>query len=270
MNENLTNLMDLLSENKNLLSFSSIIEQVMEIPEESLNADSMDIISGMVRGSFTANVVSQAVTELINNFEENSYTRADVTQLINSFEEEKNNFISQLHASQYKEQFLNLIFDEIFGVFKKALEQYHNFNIILPMTLDEGAIEPTYAHASDAAADLYARETVTIPAHSLSNKVNTGVHIGLPEGWKAHIAPRSSIGAKTPLRLSNNLGVIDQSYLGPLIVLFDNISDFDYTINAGDRIAQLWVSPSYHFKANIVKELENTERGENGLGSTGK
>lgn len=267
MDETLTTI---LSENKNLLPFSSIIEQIMTIPEDSFNENSFDVISGMVRGCFTPKVVNQAVEELIANFEENSYTRTDVTNIINSFEEDKNNFITQLHASSYKEQFINLIFDEIFKVFRKALDQYHNFNIVLPMTLEEGAVEPTYAHDSDAAADLYARETVVIPAHSLSNKVNTGIHIGLPEGWKAHIAPRSSIGAKTPLRLSNNLGIIDQGYLGPLIVLFDNISDFDYTINAGDRIAQLWVSPSYHFKANIVSELEDTDRHENGLGSTGK
>ena len=59
-------------------------------------------------------------------------------------------------------------------------------------------------------------------------------------------------------------------YTGPLGVLYDNISDSDYTINAGDRIAQLLVMPSYHFRAEVVNTLNTTERGEGGFGSSGK
>ena len=68
---------------------------------------------------------------------------------------------------------------------------------------------PTYAHESDAAADLYAADEITIPANSISNLVRTGVHIALPENWTAIVVPRSSIGMKTGLRLSNSQGIID-------------------------------------------------------------
>lgn len=58
-------------------------------------------------------------------------------------------------------------------------------------------------------------------------------------------------------------------YIGPLGVLYDNMSDEPYTINAGDRIAQLMVMPSYQFTAHVVDKLEETERNENGFGSSG-
>ena len=113
-------------------------------------------------------------------------------------------------------------------------------------------------------------EDMVIPAHSLSNKVHTGVRIALPENWVFFLDPRSSIGAKTGLRLSNSLGVIDEEYRGEVIVLYDNISDSDYEIKAGDRIAQGWPQPVYRFKAVVVDSLPDTERGEGGFGSTGK
>ena len=140
----------------------------------------------------------------------------------------------------------------------------------MPLTLEKGATAPSYAHETDTGADLSALETVVVPAHSIGNKIHTGVRIALPENWTAYIVPRSSIGAKTPLRLSNSIGVIDSDYRGELGILYDNISDSDYTINAGDRIAQLIVMPAYHFKAQVVDILPETERSEGGFGSTGK
>ena len=139
------------------------------------------------------------------------------------------------------------------------------------MTIDEehGAKVPTYAHDTDAAADIYAMDDVILEPHTYGNKLRTGVKIQLPEGWQALILPRSSIGAKTPLRLSNSVGLIDSGYRGELGVLYDNTSDEPYTINQGDRIAQLLVMPSYRFKAEVVDTLEDSDRGEGGFGSSG-
>ena len=83
------------------------------------------------------------------------------------------------------------------------------------------------------------------------------------------IFPRSSIGAKTPFRLSNSVGIIDSGYRGDLGVLYDNTSDADSYIHKGDRIAQLLVMPSYRFQAKVVDSLEDSDRGEGGFGSTG-
>jgi dUTP pyrophosphatase len=104
----------------------------------------------------------------------------------------------------------------------------------------------------------------------LSNVIPTGLQIALPKGWVAKIVPRSSIGMKTGLRLSNSVGVIDADYRGEIGVLYDNFSDSDYEIKAGDRIAQMWVEPVYNFKPIEVSNLPDTERGSGGFGSTGK
>ena len=158
----------------------------------------------------------------------------------------------------------------MFGIFYKALEKYHTYAIELPMVLDGGAKVPTYAHDTDAAADLYALENVTLEGNTKGNKIRTGVKIQLPESQLALITPRSSIGAKTPLRLSNSVGLIDSGYRGDLGVLYDNTSDEPYDIKAGDRIAQLLVMPSYRFQPQVVDVLASSDRGETGFGDSGK
>jgi dUTP pyrophosphatase len=112
-------------------------------------------------------------------------------------------------------------------------------------------------------------EDTTLEPCSIGNKIRTGVKIQLPEGWLALIIPRSSIGAKTPLRLSNSVGLIDSGYRGELGILYDNIGDDEYVIHAGDRIAQLLVMPSYRFQAKVVDILADSDRGEGGFGSSG-
>ena len=83
------------------------------------------------------------------------------------------------------------------------------------------------------------------------------------------IFPRSSTGAKTTLRLSNSVGIIDSGYRGELGVLFDNTSVGTVEIKKGDRIAQLLIMPSYRFMPKVVDILEDSDRGEGGFGSTG-
>ena len=170
-----------------------------------------------------------------------------------------------------KKKLVDMVLDKMFTVFSLAADKYHSYAIELPMTVDikAGAKVPTYAHETDAAADIYAMEEAVLAPHTYGNKLHTGVKIQLPEGWQALILPRSSIGAKTPLRLSNSVGLIDSGYRGELGVLYDNTSDEPYTIKAGDRIAQLLVMPSYRFQAKVVDILADSDRGEGGFGSSG-
>lgn len=267
---NLNNFADLVDVTPELRPLADMIASIMELPDDSLNGTTIESIRGMINGAITPNMRKQMVDSVLKTFRDNNYSRGDAKRDVEQAHNAFVNLIEELKPSAQKYELLNSAFDVILTTIEEGAKQYLAHDIILPMTLDEGAQEPTYAHDTDAAADLYARETIVVPAHSFSNKIDTGVHIGLPEGWVAHIAPRSSIGAKTPLRLSNMLGVIDAGYRGPLIVMFDNLSDFDYTITAGDRIAQLWITPSYRFKAEVVDTLDETERGEGGLGSSGK
>ena len=247
-----------------------IVESIMSLPDEQLNEVAKESIMGMITGALSPSIRKESVKNLIESFENQGMNRAQAKQLIESAKTEFNAYIKGLQPSKMKQEMIDEVFGVLYEIFDNAADQYHQYNIDLPILLDNGGQVPSYAHDGDAAADLYAKESMTLLAHTLGNKVETGVHIALPEGWVAYIVPRSSIGAKTPLRLSNSIGVIDSGYRGELIALYDNISDFDYTINAGDRIAQLIIMPSYRFKPQIVDILPDSSRGEGGFGSTGK
>ena len=245
------------------------INGIMGIPEEDLNETIIGALEEAVNNSITPAVKKKSIEELIEHLEVQDLKRTEAIEALAYIKNEVKNYIQSLAPSEIKKKVLDNVFKALYEVFDTAIDQYHNYNITLPIQLEEGAIAPAYAHMGDAAADLYAADTITIPARSTSTMVRTGVHIGLPEGWVALIWPRSSIGMKTGLRLSNSTGVIDSGYRGQLGVIYDNISDSDYTINAGDRIAQLLIMPSYRFKAKVVENLDETERGEDGFGSTG-
>ena len=251
-------------------SLTEIISSIMELPDETLQDTTKESLLGMFAGAFTPSVQNETIKGIIEFFENNGHTKTSAASLVTQIKQEIKDLIDSLQPSTNKREILEGLFNQLISMYGKALERYHSAAFTLNMTLEEGAHEPTYAHTTDAAADLYAADTVTLAPHSLSIMIRTGVHIQLPEGWMAMIVPRSSIGVKTGLRLSNSVGIIDQSYLGQLGVIYDNISDEPYTINAGDRIAQLLIFPSYQFKTNIVGKLEDTDRGENGFGSSGK
>ena len=259
-----------LNADPNTAQLVEIISTIMGLPEESLQDTTKASLVGMFNGAFTPQIQKETIESIINFFEANNYSRINANSFVKQMKDEVKDLIDSLEPSKNKREILENLFENLTTMYDQALEKYHTNSIVLNMTLDEGAREPTYAHSTDAAADLYAADTVTLEPHSLGNMIRTGVHIQLPEGWMAMIVPRSSIGSKTPLRLSNSVGIIDNHYTGALGVLYDNIGNDSYTIQAGDRIAQLIVMPSYRFKANVVTELEETERGQEGFGSTGK
>ena len=269
-NNDFMNFADMVSNDENLQPMIEAMEQIMQIPEETLNDNMVEVMIGMVTGAFTDKLRKESINEMIKSFEEENLTRADATERIAASKKAFEEAIDELKPSERKRRIFEGIFSIFYDIFDRALEQYHNYNIELPIKLDEGATVPTYAHDTDACADLYAADDMVLPAHSFSNMVRTGVHIALPEGWMAMIFPRSSIGAKTQNRLSNSVGIIDSEYRGQLGVLYDNLSDSDYEIKAGDRVAQMLIMPSYKFKASVVDILPTSNRGEGGFGSTGK
>lgn len=269
MEHDFSNFADLVSNDANLQPLMDVIEQIMAMPEKNLAPETVEIMTGMINSAFTEKLRQESVNELIKNFEEEGLTRNAAANNIQASKDAITAAIDELKPSEHKRKILNNIFNNFYDIFERALEQYHNYNFELPIKLDEGAQMPTYAHDTDACADIYASQDFTVPAHSLSNKVPTGLHIALPENWVMMIEPRSSIGFKSGLRLSNAMGIIDEDYRGEIGILYDNLSDSDYEIKAGDRIAQCWVQPVYRFKGVEVVKLPETERGEGGFGSTG-
>lgn len=249
------------------------IRSILEVEDEAFNEEHLKLLLDNVNHQFSDEIVNQSINQIVKNFEDQGLTKVEAGEAVKSLcDTMKEMIYGEEQLTGNKKIFVDTIMGRMFKIFDDAVAKYHSYAIELPMVVDtaNGAKVPTYAHETDAAADLYAMEDVALKEHSLGNKIRTGVKIQLPEGWLALIIPRSSIGAKTPLRLSNSVGLIDSGYRGELGVLYDNIGDEPYVINAGDRIAQLLVMPSYRFQAKVVDVLADSDRGETGFGDSGK
>ena len=130
---------------------------------------------------------------------------------------------------------------------------------------------PYYASAGAAAMDLHAclDEPVTIAPGELV-RIPTGIAIALPSAaYVALVFARSGLGVKHGIALSNGVGVIDSDYRGEIKVGLTNLSRTPYTISPADRIAQLAVVPVVQVNPVPVADLDETERGSGGFGSTG-
>ena len=132
--------------------------------------------------------------------------------------------------------------------------------------LDSGAKMPTRAHETDAGLDIYARETKTILAGK-SEVFDTGVHVELPNGTVGMLKSKSGLNVNHGI---TSEGVIDVGYTGSIVAKLYNNSDKDYTVNAGDKITQLVILPILTPELELVDSLDDTERGDNGFGSSGK
>ena len=131
---------------------------------------------------------------------------------------------------------------------------------------------PFYATPGSAAMDLHAclDEAVTIPAGG-RRTVPTGIAIALPSAdYVALVYARSGLGIKHGVAPANCVGVIDSDYRGEIKVGLVNLSGKAYTIEPGERIAQLVITPVTQANIQLVDELDNTDRGAGGFGSTGK
>lgn len=130
-----------------------------------------------------------------------------------------------------------------------------------------------------AAWDCYARihekyiptDQMVIVGWDMGVKVPLGFAIELPKGYHAEILPRSSMGTKTKVRVSNSTGIIDSDYRGEVCIILDNVSLVKMAcIKDGDRIAQMIIVKDPEVELVEAKELSETERGTGGFGSTGR
>lgn len=129
---------------------------------------------------------------------------------------------------------------------------------------------PAYATEGSAGVDLRANidEPVTIaPLQRVI--VPTGLRIALPKGTEAQVRPRSGLAAKHGITVLNTPGTIDADYRGEIGVILVNLSDREFIVNPGERIAQMILARYERFDWDVVEELDRTVRGEGGLGSTG-
>ena len=134
----------------------------------------------------------------------------------------------------------------------------------MKIKLDKGAQLPVRKHPTDAGLDLSSPSRVTVPAHGFSF-IDTGIHIELPHGTVGMIKSRSGLN-------SNGLqceGVIDEQYTGSIGIVLYNHSSYDYIVEYGERIAQLVIQQVPVVRLEEVDELDATDRGVGGFGSSG-
>lgn len=143
-----------------------------------------------------------------------------------------------------------------------------NINVKL---LRPGAKLPTYGTEFSAGADLYAclTESVTI-APGETRAIPTGIALEVPVGCAGLVYARSGIAVKRGLAPANKVGVIDSDYRGELMVMLHNHGSVSQTVESGERVAQLLITPVLTPAYRQADQLSDTQRGEGGFGSTGK
>jgi dUTP pyrophosphatase len=130
---------------------------------------------------------------------------------------------------------------------------------------------PSYATEQSAGLDLYAFIENQITLNPLERMlVATGLSIELPEGYEAQIRPRSGLAYKHGITVLNSPGTIDADYRGEIKVLLINLSNDNFLINNGDRIAQMVIAKHESVSLIDVQDINTTDRADGGFGSTGK
>ncbi|KIK05856.1 hypothetical protein K443DRAFT_674896 [Laccaria amethystina LaAM-08-1] len=137
---------------------------------------------------------------------------------------------------------------------------------LLVKRLSQKAKLPTRGSQLAAGYDLYSAERKTVPAHGKA-LIDTQISIAVPIGTYGRVAPRSGLASK--FMIATGAGVIDADYRGVVFILLYNLSDKDFQVEEGDRVAQLILEKIYNPEVLEVADLDTTLRGANGFGSTG-
>lgn len=135
--------------------------------------------------------------------------------------------------------------------------------------LNSNAVIPTKGSEFAAGCDLYATVTSEIIPAGQTRLIGTGIAMEIPEGYVGLVYARSGLATKRGLRPANCVGVIDSDYRGEIMVALHNDNKEAQAIHIGDRIAQIVIAPYLSVEFNEVDELNDTDRGEGGFGSTG-
>lgn len=157
---------------------------------------------------------------------------------------------------------------------RKSREEYVNSYykpkspVVRIKKLDEELPTPHYQTEGSAGFDLYCTE-FTILLSGKPTLVPTGIAIALEPGWEAQIRPRSGLALKNGITVLNSPGTIDSDYRGEIKVILVSTTG-SHSFNRGDRIAQMVIKPAPQAKIKVVEDLDETDRGEGGFGSTGK
>ena len=148
--------------------------------------------------------------------------------------------------------------EEITIKFKRLSEEFNNIPV------------PSYSTSGSAGMDIRAaiKEPVKLKPMEVE-MITTNLSVEIPEGFEIQVRPRSGLAAKHGIGILNSPGTIDSDYRGEVKIILINFSKEDFTIQPGDRIAQIILSKVYRAKLKETKELNKSKRGEGGFGHSG-
>ncbi len=153
-----------------------------------------------------------------------------------------------------------------------ALDLKYNFNQMLKIKVVNKGHHPLpqYATAQSAGTVSYTHLSVAVTLRPLERRlIPTGLHIALPAGYEAQVRPRSGLALKKGITVLNTPGTIDADYRGEIGVVLINLSQEDFVVEDGERIAQMVIARHEQGVFEQVEVLDETERGEGGYGHTG-
>ncbi|MBO4547036.1 MAG: dUTP diphosphatase [Treponema sp.] len=143
--------------------------------------------------------------------------------------------------------------------------------VLIKVVAQEGAAIPEYKTLGAAGADICALVDAPVElAPGDRALIGTGLFFAIPDGYEIQVRPRSGLAAKNGVTVLNTPGTIDSDYRGELKVILINLGKEKFTVNKGDRIAQIVAAPVTRAAFTVVDSLDQTERGSGGFGSTGK
>jgi len=139
----------------------------------------------------------------------------------------------------------------------------------IPVVLAEGAELPTYETAGAAGMDLRCLEAFTLQPME-RQLVRTGLRLAVPPGYEAQVRPRSGLALRHGISMVNSPGTIDSDYRGEIGLILINLGSQAVEFSRGERVGQVVICPVARATMCIVEDLDDTERGKGGFGSTGK
>jgi dUTP pyrophosphatase len=240
------------------------IMEIMDLPDKQFDAMFPELKKAI--GEIYDDEI--AVEKTLNDMRKLNVSRTQFMQEAEQLKTLINDIENDNALSKNKKELLTTVLYEAVKLTEMAIENPRERIVVKYVKVNENAKIPTYAHDSDAGADIYAAEDVEIKPHE-TVIIKTGLKVEIPEGYMINFVPRSGMSYKTPLRIPNAPAVIDSHFRGEMGVIMENTGNLTQKISAGDRIAQMLIMPVPMIYFKEVEELSETDRAEGGFGSTG-
>lgn len=261
VNKNIKQMKKLLSDTNAKDDTFEQLTQILSMSDDKF-AKVWEISKAQIQEMFNS---SDYQKELVKAYK-TSDQKINIEEEKKAINELKNDIMGDDSISAEKKEFIDMMFGEIFNAITDlAVVPRERIKIKIQKT-KENAILPAYANPTDAGADVYLAEDITLKPHETAI-ASTGVAIEVPVGYIAFLYPRSGVSAKTKIRIANSVGVIDPEYHKEIGVILDNTGNLTQEFKAGDRIGQLIVMPAPMIEWEEVDEIDKTNR--DGFGSTG-